>query len=84
MPVQVPASISSLHCLKELSLADNDLSNLPPQLGMLLPAVGGALRVLQLQGNPLRAIRRPVLDRGTAAVLDWLRERMPQQNTRLE
>ena len=75
----MPATISGLTSLQELTLADNDLSSLPPQLGMLAPSVGGALCVLHLQGNPLRAIRRPVLDRGTAAVLDWLRGRMPQQ-----
>lgn len=54
-------------------MQDNALSSLPPRMGLMAPQ----LRVLRLQGNGLRAIRRPVLDRGTAAVLEWLRDRIP-------
>lgn len=58
--------------LEELHLANNDLQQLPPQLALLAPT----LRTLTLDGNPLKAIRRPVLERGTPAVLQWLKERM--------
>jgi Leucine-rich repeat (LRR) protein len=59
--------------LSELDVSNNQLSSLPPQLGLL----AGSLRVLQLEGNCLRTIRRPILEKGTAAVLDWLRDRIP-------
>jgi Leucine-rich repeat (LRR) protein len=71
---QVPESISSLRSLEELNLANNDLSGLPAKLGTLAPK----LRLLLLEGNPLRAIRRPVLERGTQAVLQHLRDRIVQ------
>jgi Leucine-rich repeat (LRR) protein len=61
------------HRLQDLEVQDNALSSLPPRMGLMAPQ----LRVLRLQGNGLRAIRRPVLDRGTAAVLEWLRDRIP-------
>jgi Leucine-rich repeat (LRR) protein len=59
--------------LDELILSNNDLGSLPPQLGLL----SDTLKALQLDGNPLRAIRRPVLDKGTPAVLQYLKERIP-------
>lgn len=59
--------------LQELDLQNNQLSNLPPQMGLM----GPGLRVLLLEGNCIRAIRRPVLDKGTAAVLEWLKDRIP-------
>ena len=73
--LQVRNDISKLTRLKELDLTNNDISGLPPMLGML----GGTLKVLRLEGNPLRSIRRPVLERGTAAVLEYLRGRIPVQ-----
>ena len=69
---QVPESAGSLQMLEELNLADNDISMLPPRLGLL-----AKMRCLHLQGNPLRSIRRPVLERGTQAVLEYLRGRIP-------
>lgn len=59
--------------LQELDLSNNQLSNLPPQMGLM----GPTLRVLMLEGNCIRAIRRPVLEKGTAAVLEWLKDRIP-------
>lgn len=59
--------------LQELDLSNNQLSNLPPQMGLMAPT----LRVLMLEGNCIRAIRRPVLEKGTAAVLEWLKDRIP-------
>lgn len=62
---------TALRRLDELLLANNDLSSLPPQLGTLT-----SLRALTLEGNPLKSIRRPVIERGTPAVLEWLRSRL--------
>ncbi|MBA0573939.1 hypothetical protein Golob_001186, partial [Gossypium lobatum] len=43
--------------------------------GLLEPS----LQVLRLDGNPLRSIRRPILDRGTKAVLKYLKDKLPEQ-----
>lgn len=59
--------------LQELDASNNQLSNLPPQMGLMAPT----LRLLRLEGNCIRVIRRPVLEKGTAAVLDWLKDRIP-------
>ena len=59
--------------LEELDLQNNQLSNLPPQVGLM----SSHLRVLLLEGNCIRVIRRAVLEKGTAAVLEWLTDRIP-------
>lgn len=59
--------------LEELTLTNNNLGMLPPQLGNM-----STLRSLALEGNPLRSIRRPVLAGGTPAVLAYLKTRMPE------
>ncbi|KAF5828725.1 hypothetical protein DUNSADRAFT_17177 [Dunaliella salina] len=69
----LPADVARLVKLEELCLSNNELGNLPPQLGLL----SGTLRSLTLDGNPLRSIRRPIIERGTAAVLEYLKERIP-------
>ncbi len=68
----MPEAISALRALEELCLSNNELSGLPPKLGLLAPK----LHVLALEGNPLRSIRRPILERGTQAVLEYLRGRI--------
>jgi hypothetical protein len=42
-------------------------------MGLMAPT----LRLLMLEGNCIRVIRRPVLEKGTAAVLEWLKDRIP-------
>lgn len=71
--LQVPEGITKLSALTRLDLTDNSLGSLPPRLGLL----GPSLRVLELQGNPLRTIRRATLDKGTRAILDHLKDRIP-------
>ena len=56
--------------LSVLDVAANEISHLRPELG-LLEAHG--LRELGLRGNRFRVPRREVLDKGTGAVLAWLR-----------
>ncbi|MEW5312429.1 MAG: hypothetical protein WDW38_004066 [Sanguina aurantia] len=72
---EVPDGISTLTrqglVLDALHLANNNLSSLPPSLGTL------SLKTLTLEGNILKTIRRGVLERGTPAVLQYLKDKMP-------
>ncbi|CAH1412101.1 unnamed protein product [Lactuca virosa] len=65
--------------LQELRFSDNNLSALPAELGLLEPT----LQVLQLDGNPLRSIPRTILDRGTKAILSYLKDRSLQESTQI-
>ncbi|XP_071736613.1 plant intracellular Ras-group-related LRR protein 6 [Rutidosis leptorrhynchoides] len=71
----IPEGFKDATSLQQLFLSDNNISTLPPQLGLLEPT----LQVLQLDGNPLRSIRRTILDRGTKAVLAYLKDKLPNQ-----
>ncbi|KAK8482178.1 hypothetical protein V6N11_024314 [Hibiscus sabdariffa] len=71
----IPEGLKNLTSLTELDLSDNNISSLPPELGLLEPS----LQVLRLDGNPLRSIRRPILERGTKAVLKYLKDKIPEQ-----
>ncbi|GLC33883.1 hypothetical protein PLESTB_000814300 [Pleodorina starrii] len=71
----LPAEVAEMRRLDELNLCNNNLAQLPPQLGLLVDS----LRSLMLEGNPLRTLRRPILERGTAAVLAYLKDRIPAQ-----
>jgi Leucine-rich repeat (LRR) protein len=63
--------IAVLERLNELDIRNNALTALPPELGLL------PLRSLQIEGNILRSLRRSVIEGGTAAVLAYLRDRLP-------
>uniref|UniRef100_M0WNK2 Uncharacterized protein n=3 Tax=Hordeum vulgare subsp. vulgare TaxID=112509 RepID=M0WNK2_HORVV len=69
----IPEGIKDFSALVELDLSDNNITALPAELGLLEPS----LQVLKLDGNPLRSIRRTVLERGTKAVLSYLKEKLP-------
>ncbi|KAK6229469.1 hypothetical protein QUC31_002041 [Theobroma cacao] len=71
----IPEGLNSLTSLTELDFSDNNISALPPELGLLEPS----LQVLRLDGNPLRSIRRAILDKGTKAVLKYLKDKIPEQ-----
>ncbi|KAJ6376408.1 hypothetical protein OIU76_025532 [Salix suchowensis] len=70
----IPEGFKNLSSLTELDLSDNNISALPPELGLLEPS----LQALRLDGNPLRSIRRTILDRGTKAVLKYLMDKLPE------
>ncbi|CDP05894.1 unnamed protein product [Coffea canephora] len=70
----IPQGVKDMTSLTQLDLSDNNISALPPELGMLEPS----LQVLKLDGNPLRSIRRTILDRGTKAILKYLKERVAE------
>ncbi|GIQ83575.1 hypothetical protein KIPB_004920, partial [Kipferlia bialata] len=66
--------------LEELILENNDISDLPPTLGLLSPDAdapyGGVLRHLKLNGNPLRRLGQRVAARGTTHILEYLRHKI--------
>ncbi|XP_036898457.1 leucine-rich repeat-containing protein 40 isoform X5 [Sturnira hondurensis] len=74
----VPNEITLLQSLERLDLSNNDISSLPYSLGKL------HLKLLALEGNPMRTIRREIINKGTQEVLKYLRSKIkddgPSQN----
>ncbi|XP_033107307.1 leucine-rich repeat-containing protein 40-like [Anneissia japonica] len=66
------ASIRSLPKLSTLDLSNNDIGEVPPELGLI-----ESLRSLQLSGNRFRNPRPAVLNKGTVSLLAYLRDRIP-------
>uniref|UniRef100_A0A674IWH0 Leucine-rich repeat-containing protein 40 n=1 Tax=Terrapene triunguis TaxID=2587831 RepID=A0A674IWH0_9SAUR len=67
-----PLQIRKIDKLGTLDLQNNDLLQVPPELGNCVN-----LRTLLLEGNPFRTPRAAILAKGTAAVLEYLRSRIP-------
>ena len=67
------ASLQKLPNLSALDLSNNAIKYLPPTIS-LCPS----LRSLGLQGNLFKVPSSQILDQGSAALLDWLRGRIPQ------
>ncbi|XP_076196063.1 leucine-rich repeat-containing protein 40 isoform X2 [Aptenodytes patagonicus] len=67
-----PLQLKKMDKLGTLDLQNNDLLQVPPELGNC-----ETLRTLLLEGNPFRAPRAAILAKGTAAVLEYLRSRIP-------
>ena len=66
----LPGGVPALKQLKWLSLRDNDLAELPPELAQLR-----SLTTLHLDGNPrLRAVEAICREKGVSAVFDYLRD----------
>lgn len=71
---EVPiAFVYFLAGLTSLTLANNDLEKVPPLLGH-----HKNLRTIQLDGNPLKTVRRAIIDKGSDAVLKYLKDRYVQ------
>lgn len=66
-------SLSKLSQIAVLDLRNNNISQVPPELGNMRQ-----LRSLQLEGNPFRNPRPAILSKGTPALLEYLRGRIPQ------
>uniref|UniRef100_A0A8C8R5L4 Leucine-rich repeat-containing protein 40 n=1 Tax=Pelusios castaneus TaxID=367368 RepID=A0A8C8R5L4_9SAUR len=67
-----PLQIRKMDKLGTLDLQNNDLLQVPPELGNCVN-----LRTLLLEGNPFRTPRAAILTKGTAAILEYLRSRIP-------
>ncbi|XP_036046569.1 leucine-rich repeat-containing protein 40 isoform X3 [Onychomys torridus] len=67
-----PQKMKLMENLSTLDLQNNDLLQIPPELGNCVQ-----LRTLLLDGNPFRVPRAAILMKGTAAVLEYLRDRIP-------
>ncbi|XP_067893357.1 leucine-rich repeat-containing protein 40 isoform X3 [Heterodontus francisci] len=72
----LPDEILLLQNLERLDLTNNDISSLPYVLGNL-----PKLKSLLVEGNPLRTIRRDIINRGTQELLKYLRSRIEEQPT---
>lgn len=65
--------IAMLHFLKglcQLTLMNNDIQKLPNLIGM-----HKTLKNIQVDGNPLKSIRRPIIARGSAGIIQYLGDR---------
>ena len=71
----VPEEITRLGCLRTLDVQNNEISALPPALGLM----DAHLATLLVEGNPLRTLRRAVILKGTRALLEHLRNRLPPE-----
>ena len=69
----LPDEIINLQSLERLDLSNNDLSTLPFTLGTL-----PHLKSLQVDGNPMKAIRRDIIARGTQGLLKYLKSRIDE------
>ncbi|XP_030647281.1 leucine-rich repeat-containing protein 40 [Chanos chanos] len=67
-----PARLKTLHRLSTLDLQNNDIMQVPPELGNCT-----SLRALMLDGNPFRNPRAAIVAKGTDALLEYLRSRIP-------
>uniref|UniRef100_A0A4W5P7H9 Leucine-rich repeat protein SHOC-2 n=1 Tax=Hucho hucho TaxID=62062 RepID=A0A4W5P7H9_9TELE len=67
-----PLQLKALDKLSTLDLQNNDIMQVPPELGNCT-----SLRALMLDGNPFRNPRAAIVSRGTDAVLEYLRSRIP-------
>jgi Leucine-rich repeat (LRR) protein len=67
----IPLDVTRLARLSALDVRNNSIAALPPQLALL------PLRSLLVDGNVLRSVRRAVLERGTPALLAYLKDRLP-------
>eukprot|EP01060_Flectonema_neradi_P017692 TRINITY_DN24539_c0_g1_i1.p1 TRINITY_DN24539_c0_g1~~TRINITY_DN24539_c0_g1_i1.p1 ORF type:complete len:640 (+),score=78.96 TRINITY_DN24539_c0_g1_i1:79-1920(+) len=68
--------LTHIHNLNTLDISNNELQQVPPELGCMT-----SLRSLLLSGNPLKTIRRAVLDKGTPALLEYLKDKIPVQGS---
>ncbi|CAH0391151.1 unnamed protein product [Bemisia tabaci] len=64
--------LSQLTQLAVLNLTNNDLQQIPPEVGNLTQLID-----LQLAGNGIRHPRREILETDTRTLLSWLRSRIP-------
>nr|XP_054764681.1 leucine-rich repeat-containing protein 40-like [Lytechinus pictus] len=69
----IPEDMIKVTTLTRLNIANNNVSSLPYKLGNLT-----SLRAMVLDGNPLRSIRRDIVNRGTMELMKYLRSRIEE------
>lgn len=76
---KISGDIIKLTKLKTLDISNNDLPDLPSELGFI-----DSLVRLQLEGNPLKAIRQNIRAGGVNQIKKYLKDRMdPNQRQHL-
>lgn len=68
--------VESVKGLEVLDVSGNAIAHLDPKLGLL---GSKGLRTLIIEANTFRVPRRDVIDKGTDAVLAWLKGRIPEE-----
>ncbi|KAK4690894.1 hypothetical protein P7C71_g5993, partial [Lecanoromycetidae sp. Uapishka_2] len=68
--------VASVQGLQVLDVSGNDINHLEPKLGLL---EGDGLRTLVVGGNTFKVPRRDVVEKGTGAILTWLKSRIPEE-----
>ena len=68
--------VESVKGLQVLDVSGNAIAHLEPKLGLL---GSEGLRTLVIGANTFRVPRRDVIDKGTEAVLAWLKGRIPEE-----
>ena len=64
------AFVHFLSNLTSLTISNNDIDKLPPLLGF-----HSKLNSLVVEGNPLKQVRRAIIERGTVAILAFLKDK---------
>ncbi|PGH13584.1 hypothetical protein AJ79_03577 [Helicocarpus griseus UAMH5409] len=78
----------TVHGLQVLDVSNNNISSLPPKLGLLGSESSGSgsgrtcLRRLDVAGNSFRVPRWQIVSKGTEAVLEWLKNRITEEELR--
>lgn len=68
---EVDENIVRLQNLQRLDVSNNDISTLPPAIGAM-----DCIKALNVDGNPMRGIRRDIINKGTTAIMKYLRTRI--------
>ena len=70
--------VALVHYLKglcQLTLTNNEIQKLPNMIG-----IHKSLKNIQVDGNPLKSIRRTIIDKGSAGILRYLMDRYVEEN----
>ncbi|KAI5281231.1 hypothetical protein KEM54_003331 [Ascosphaera aggregata] len=67
----------SVEGLRTLDVSNNDIKFLPPRIGLL--SGEGGLQRFMVAGNTFRVPRWQVVEKGTIAILEWLKRAIPEE-----
>lgn len=70
----------SVNGLRSLDITNNDINSLPPRIGLL--GGDGGLQRFDVAGNTFRVPRWQVVEKGTTAILEWLKRAIPEDQLR--